>query len=146
MFYPNRVLLFTFSDIVLVKPLGWYITKVFNGESFFLRRPVEKMEFLLYRAAGVKTTVEQHWIRYAGSFLLFHFIGFLFLYTVLRLQAYLPLNPSKLPNVSADLSLNTAISFLTNTNWQNYCPEAPVETKQGIDIGQEETGVFKIPQ
>lgn len=118
-----QFLLYAATVIVLVKPLGWYITKVFNGEPFFLRRPVEKIEFLLYRAAGVKTTVEQHWIRYAGSFLLFHFIGFLFLYTILRLQAYLPLNPSNLPNVSADLSLNTAISFLTNTNWQNYAGE-----------------------
>ena len=82
--------------------------------------PVERF---LYRIAGVKPDDEMDWKRYALAMLLFNFVGFLLLYTLQRLQGALPANPAHLPAVAPDLSFNTAISFVTNTNWQSYSGE-----------------------
>jgi len=107
-----------------VKPLGWYMTRVFEGERTFLSpvfRPVEKA---LYWAGGVDETREQHWLTYTVAMLFFHVGGFLILYVLMRVQGLLPFNPAGMTAVAPDLSFNTAISFITNTNWQNYGGES----------------------
>ena len=109
--------------IAAIKPLGWYITRVFSGEEFWLRPKIAKIENTFYKIAGIRPDVEQHWIAYVACLLIFHAVGFVVLYAILRLQAYLPFNPNHVANLSPDLALNTAISFLTNTNWQNYSGE-----------------------
>jgi len=110
--------------IALVKPLGWYMTRVFNGERTFLWPVMQPVEGALYRVAGVDPAREQHWITYTLAMLFFHLGGFVILYAVMRLQAVLPFNPAGQPAVPADLSFNTATSFITNTNWQNYGGES----------------------
>jgi len=110
--------------IALVKPLGWYMTRVFNGERTFLWPVMQPVEGALYRVAGVDPAREQHWLTYTLAMLFFHLGGFVILYAVMRLQAVLPFNPAGQPAVPADLSFNTATSFITNTNWQNYGGES----------------------
>ncbi|MDQ8727721.1 potassium-transporting ATPase subunit KdpA [Bradyrhizobium sp. LHD-71] len=110
--------------VALAKPLGWFITRVFNGERTFLTPVLRPVETSLYRLAGIDETREQHWLTYATAMLVFHVAGFLFLYALMRLQAALPLNPMEMSAVAPDLSFNTAVSFITNTNWQNYGGES----------------------
>jgi K+-transporting ATPase ATPase A chain len=110
--------------LALVKPLGGYMTAVFNGERTWLSPVLRPVEAGLYRIAGVDETREQHWLTYTVAMLLFHVVGFLGLYALMRLQALLPFNPAGQSAVAEDLSFNTAISFLTNTNWQNYGGES----------------------
>lgn len=100
--------------------LGLYLTRLFNGEIGWLR-PVERP---VYALAGVVPTKEQHWSSYAIAMLVFNLAGFLLLFGILRLQDILPLNPQSLPALSSDLAFNTAVSFVTNTNWQSYGGEA----------------------
>jgi potassium-transporting ATPase potassium-binding subunit len=115
-----QIALFCAIVIALVKPLGWYMTRVFSGERTFLSPVVGPVEGFLYKVAGVDSRSEQDWLRYTVSMLIFHIGGFLILYAVLRLQGVLPFNPQGMTAVAPDLSFNTAISFITNTNWQNY--------------------------
>ena len=110
--------------VALVKPLGWYMTRVFNGESTFLSPVLRPVERGLYWIGGVDERREQHWLTYTVAMLLFHVGGFLIIYGLMRLQALLPFNPQDQSAVAADLSFNTAISFITNTNWQNYGGES----------------------
>jgi len=110
--------LFCLAVLVCVKPLGLYMARVFEGEIAFLR-PVER---LLYRLGGVKDE-EQHWTVYTIAMLAFSVAGFASLYLIQRLQAVLPFNPQGLASVTPDLSFNTSISFITNTNWQSYVGE-----------------------
>ncbi|HEX4294553.1 MAG TPA: potassium-transporting ATPase subunit KdpA [Rhizomicrobium sp.] len=105
--------------LLTVKPLGRYMTDVFEGRTTFLA-PVERV---IYRICGVDAREEQHWTVYGVSMLLFSLAGFLSLYALMRLQAMLPYNPQHLPALSEHLSFNTAMSFITNTNWQSYVPE-----------------------
>ncbi len=112
--------------LVLVKPLGGYMTSVFSGERTFLSPILRPVEAGLYWVAGVEEKREQHWLTYTVGMLLFHVVGFLGLYAVMRLQAVLPFNPAGQSAVAEDLSFNTAISFITNTNWQNYGGESTV--------------------
>jgi K+-transporting ATPase ATPase A chain len=119
-----QILLFCAIVVALVKPLGGYMTCVFNGERTFLSFLLHPVEAGLYRIAGVDEKREQHWLTYTVSMLLFHVGGFLILYALLRLQAGLPFNPMEQSAVAPDLSFNTAISFITNTNWQNYGGES----------------------
>src|SRR5579871_2887377 len=119
-----QIVLFCAIIVALVKPLGWYMTRVFNGERTFLSPILRPVEAALYAIAGVGERREQHWLTYTVAMLLFHVGGFLILYAVLRLQAVLPFNPAGQSAVAEDLSFNTAISFLTNTNWQNYGGES----------------------
>lgn len=119
-----QIALFCAAVLVLVKPLGWYMTRVFNGERTFLSPVLRPIEIGLYRAGGVDETREQHWITYTIAMLLFHVGGFLILYALLRLQGGLPFNPAGMSAVAPDLSFNTAVSFITNTNWQNYGGES----------------------
>ena len=110
--------------MALVKPLGWYMTAVFNGERTFLSPVLRPVEAGLYRLGGVDERREQDWLTYTVAMLLFHVGGFLILYTLMRLQGLLPFNPAGMTAVPEYLSFNTAISFITNTNWQNYGGES----------------------
>ena len=108
----------------LVVPLGRFMARVFEGERTFLSPVLRPVEVVLYRAAGVDERREQHWLTYTVAMLLFNVAGFLLVYALQRFQALLPLNPAGMPAVAPDLSFNTAVSFATNTNWQNYGGES----------------------
>src|SRR5271167_4762497 len=119
-----QIVLFCAIVVALVKPLGWYMTRVFNGERTFLSPVLRPVEAGIYWVGGVDDKREQHWLTYTVAMLLFHVGGFLIIYAVMRLQAVLPFNPAGQSAVAEDLSFNTAISFITNTNWQNYGGES----------------------
>jgi len=119
-----QIVLFCAIIIALVKPLGGYMTRVFNGERTFLSPVLRPVESAIYWLGGVDEKREQHWLTYTVAMLLFHVGGFLILYAVMRLQAVLPFNPADQSAVAPDLAFNTTISFLTNTNWQNYGGES----------------------
>ena len=123
-----QIILYCAIIVALVKPLGWYMTRVFNGERTFLSPVLRPVEVALYWAGGVDEKREQHWLTFTVSMLLFHVGGFLILYGLMRLQDVLPyqslFNPAGQSAVAPDLSFNTAISFITNTNWQNYGGES----------------------
>jgi K+-transporting ATPase ATPase A chain len=119
-----QILLFCAIIVALVKPLGWYMTRVFNGERTLLSPILRPVEVALYWFGGVDEKREQHWLTYTIAMLFFHVGGFLILYAVMRLQAVLPFNPAEQSAVAEDLSFNTAMSFITNTNWQNYGGES----------------------
>ena len=109
--------------LALVKPLGWYMARVYQGEPIGLDRVLGPVERFLYRLAGVRPEQEMDWKQYAVAMLLFSAAGMLLLYALQRLQGWLPLNPAHMQAVSPDLALNTATSFATNTNWQSYSGE-----------------------
>src|SRR5262245_12708436 len=117
-----------FFGIVLLftKPVGLFMARVFQGERTFLHRIFRPAEVLVYRLCGVMETEEQRWTHYTGSLLAFSFFAFLFPYALMRLQGLLPLNPQGFgaAQVSPDQGFNTAMSFMTNTNWQWYSGEA----------------------
>lgn len=115
-----QILLFCALVVALVKPLGGYMTRVFSGERTFLSFLLAPVERGLYALAGTHEREEQHWSRYAVSLLIFNLAGVLLLYGLQRVQALLPLNPDEMAAVAPDLSFNTAVSFVTNTNWQAY--------------------------
>jgi K+-transporting ATPase ATPase A chain len=119
-----QLALFISVLLLLTKPVGLYLVRVLEAEGKTFLDPVLKpMERLLYRLLKVNPRKEQGWKRYTLSLLAFSLVGFLFTYAILRLQHVLPLNPQKMGAVGPDLAFNTAVSFLTNTNWQNYVPE-----------------------
>ncbi len=118
-----QIAIFSLAVIAITKPLGGYLTRVFNGERTFLSPLLHPVERLIYALCGVREDDEQHWTIYAVAMLAFSLVGFVSLYFLQRLQAVLPFNPQHLPAVGTDLSFNTAISFVTNTNWQSYVPE-----------------------
>ncbi|MGB6396741.1 MAG: potassium-transporting ATPase subunit KdpA [Bradyrhizobium sp.] len=119
-----QIILYCVIIVALVKPLGWYMTRVFSGERTFLSPVLRPVEAGLYWIGGVDERREQHWLTYTVVMLLFHVGGFLIIYGLMRLQAILPFNPAEQSAVAEDLSFNTAISFITNTNWQNYGGES----------------------
>jgi potassium-transporting ATPase potassium-binding subunit len=106
--------------LIALKPLGSYMARVFVGDKTFLSPVLGQLERAFYKAAGVDPAREQGWFGYTLAMLIFSGAGFVSLYAILRLQAYLPLNPQHFDNLSPDLAFNTAVSFLTNTNWQAY--------------------------
>jgi K+-transporting ATPase ATPase A chain len=108
----------------LVVPLGRYMARVFEGERTFLSPVLRPVEVAFYRISGIDERREQHWITYAVAMLLFNAAGFVLLYALLRLQSFLPFNPAEMSEVAPDLAFNTAVSFTTNTNWQNYGGES----------------------
>jgi K+-transporting ATPase ATPase A chain len=119
-----QIVLYCAVIIALVVPLGWYMTRVFNGERTCLSPVLRPVEAALYRVGGVDEKREQHWLTYAVAMLLFHVPAFLLLYGMMRFQEFLPINPAGMSAVPEDLSFNTTASFLTNTNWQNYGGES----------------------
>ena len=119
-----QIALFCVLLVLLVKPLGGYMTHVFNGERTLLRPVLRPIEVGLYKICGVREDEEQHWVTYAVAMLFFSVAGFLSLYALQRLQGLLPFNPQGQSAVGEDLAFNTSISFITNTNWQSYTPES----------------------
>src|SRR5271170_1375978 len=118
-----QILLYCAIIVAITPPLGAYMTRVFSGERTFLSPVLHPVEAVIYKAAGVDERREQGWLMYTVGMLLFHLGGFLILYVLMRLQAGLPFNPAGQSAVAEDLSFNTAMSFITNTNWQNYAGE-----------------------
>lgn len=116
--------LFMLLLMVLAKPLGTFIANVMEGRRHILSPIGAPIESVIYRLSGVNREQEMGWVSYAMSLLLFSVIGVLFVYLIQRLQIWLPLNPQQMAAVSADSSFNTAISFVTNTNWQGYAGES----------------------
>jgi K+-transporting ATPase ATPase A chain len=113
-----------FLAILLVtKPLGIYMARVFGGEKTFLDPVLRPIERLMYRLCGVDETLEMRWTEYGAAMLLFSGVSLILLYLIERVQQWLPLNPQHFANVAPDLAWNTAVSFTTNTNWQAYVPE-----------------------
>ena len=119
-----QIAIFCALVLVCVKPLGAFMARVFAGERTFLYPVIGPIERGFYRLADVDPAREQHWTTYTVAMLLFNAIGFLAVYALQRLQHALPLNPQGLDPVSEHLSFNTAVSFVTNTNWQSYGGES----------------------
>jgi K+-transporting ATPase ATPase A chain len=119
-----QIILYCAIIVAIVPFLGGYMTRVFNGERTFLSPVLRPVEKALYAIGGVDERQEQHWLMYAVGMLLFHVGGFAILYALMRFQDQLPFNPADQSAVPADLAFNTAISFITNTNWQNYGGES----------------------
>ncbi len=119
-----QILLFCVIVVAITPILGVYMTRVFGGDPTFLSVILRPVEVAIYKIAGIDERHEQHAVTYTVGMLLFHLGGFLILYALMRAQALLPLNPAAQSAVAADLSFNTAMSFITNTNWQNYGGES----------------------
>ena len=122
--------IFLYLGLILLcaKPLGTYMANVFDGRRTFLHPVLRWLEVLTYKAAGIRDDVEQRWTHYTASLLSFSVFGFFIVYLLQRAQAYLPLNPQHFgtPVMPPDLAFNTAVSFMTNTNWQAYSGEATI--------------------
>ncbi|HEV2424696.1 MAG TPA: potassium-transporting ATPase subunit KdpA [Terriglobia bacterium] len=128
-----NIVVFLLVLLALTKPLGVFMTKLFQGERTFLHPVIRPIEKLTYRLCGVREDTEQRWTQYAASLIAFSLVGLLFAYIIQRLQGTLPLNPNHFGTAHApsgatpmtpDLAFNTAASFVTNTNWQNYVGES----------------------
>ena len=119
-----QILLYCLIIVALTPLLGAYMTRVFSGERTFLSPILRPVELAIYKLAGVNEQGEQHAVTYTIGMLLFHAGGLLILYVLMRAQAILPFNPAEQSAVAPDLSFNTAVSFITNTNWQNYGGES----------------------
>jgi K+-transporting ATPase ATPase A chain len=115
-----QIILFLAVLILLVKPLGWYMARVYQAKPCGLDRVLGPIERLIYKLAGIDRTQETNWKTYAMGVMLFSAVGLLAVYLLQRVQGILPLNPQGLGAVTADSSFNTAISFVSNTNWQGY--------------------------
>jgi potassium-transporting ATPase potassium-binding subunit len=122
----SLALIAVFLVVVLlcVKPMGLYIANVMEGRPIWPLRVAARAEGLVYRLCGVDPAAEMGWKRYAIALVLFNAVGVFAVYALQRLQLWLPLNPQQFTNVSPDSSFNTAVSFVTNTNWQGYSGEA----------------------
>ncbi|MGA2961324.1 MAG: potassium-transporting ATPase subunit KdpA [Candidatus Korobacteraceae bacterium] len=118
-----QIAFFTLLVLAVTKPLGVFMTRVFNRERTFMDPVLRPIERAIYRVTCVDENHEMRWTEYAVSVLLFSAVSMVVLYLIMRLQAHLPFNPQKLGSVAKDLSFNTAASFTTNTNWQAYTPE-----------------------
>ncbi|HUI41813.1 MAG TPA: potassium-transporting ATPase subunit KdpA, partial [Terriglobia bacterium] len=119
--------------LALTKPVGVFMTKLFQGERTFLHPVMRPLEKLVYRLCGVREDAEQRWTQYAASLIAFSLVSLLFVYVIQRLQGLLPFNPNHFSTghapsgataMTPDLAFNTAASFVTNTNWQNYSGES----------------------
>jgi potassium-transporting ATPase potassium-binding subunit len=127
-----NIVVFFLVVLAVAKPLGLYMTKLFEGERTFLYPLLRPLEKVTYRLCGIREDAEQRWTQYAGALIAFSLASFIFAYLIQRLQGLLPLNPmhfgsGKAPSnataMTSDLAFNTAVSFVTNTNWQNYAGE-----------------------
>src|SRR6201993_691012 len=118
-----QIALFSVIIVLITRPLGGYMTRVFAGERTFLSPVLRPVERAVYWCCGVDEKEEQHWLTYAIALLFFSVAGFVTLYALQRLQWYLPFNPQGQTAVAPDLAFNTSVSFITNTNWQAYSGE-----------------------
>jgi K+-transporting ATPase ATPase A chain len=119
-----QLLVFLVLLVAVTPPLGIFMTRVFSGERTWLTFVARPLERLIYRCCGIDETKEQHWTEYAAATLLFSLVSMLLLYGIQRLQGFLPANPQHFGGVEPALAFNTASSFTTNTNWQNYSGES----------------------
>jgi K+-transporting ATPase ATPase A chain len=119
-----QILLYCAIIVAITPILGAYMTRVFSGERTFLSPILRPVELAIYKLAGIDERQEQHAVTYTVGMLLFHLGGLFIIYALMRLQAFLPFNPAEQSAVAEDLSFNTAVSFITNTNWQNYGGES----------------------
>jgi K+-transporting ATPase ATPase A chain len=128
-----QILFYFLVILALTKPMGVFMAHVFEGERTFLHPLLRPLERIIYRLSGVREEVEQRWTQYAGAVLAFSIAKFAFTYLIQRLQGFLPLNPQGFSTAHAaagatvltpDLAFNTAVSFITNTNWQAYSAES----------------------
>jgi K+-transporting ATPase ATPase A chain len=119
-----QIALFVALLLLFTRPLGGYLDNVMAGRRTFLSPVLLPVERGFYRLAGIDPKEEQSWWVYARAMIVFHIVGFAFLYVMLRLQDLLPFNPQGMASVAPDLAGNTAVSFLTNTNWQSYGGES----------------------
>jgi potassium-transporting ATPase potassium-binding subunit len=110
--------------LITVKPFGLYMANVMEGQPIWPLRMGARLEALIYRLCGIDPDAQMGWKKYAIALIIFNSLGALAVYALQRLQVWLPLNPQQFPNVSPDSSFNTAVSFITNTNWQGYSGEA----------------------
>lgn len=120
----GQALLLLIAVLGLAKPLGLYMAKVFGGERTLLTPVIEPVERAIYRICGIDASREMMWSGYIYALLAFSFVSVVYLYVLLRTQAWLPFNPQHFGNMAPDLAFNTAISFMTNTNWQFYSGES----------------------
>ena len=118
-----QIAIFAVLVILIAKPFGGYMTRVFNGERTPLHLELRPIEAGIYKLCGVRENEELYWVNYAAAMLAFSFAGFVTMYGIQRLQNLLPFNPAGQDAVSPDLAFNTSTSFITNTNWQNYSGE-----------------------
>jgi K+-transporting ATPase ATPase A chain len=118
------VVVFFLVLLASVKPFGLYMANVMEGRPIWPLRVGARFEGLIYRLCGIDPAAQMGWKKYAVALIVFNALGALAVYALQRLQVWLPLNPQQLPNVSPDSSFNTAVSFITNTNWQGYSGEA----------------------
>lgn len=119
-----QIIIYFVVLVLLVKPLGGYMARVYQGERTLLTPVIAPVERLIYRMCGVKPDEEMNWKIYTASLLVFSFFGIVLLFVILRIQSVLPLNSGKMPGMPVDTAFNTAVSFVTNTNWQNYGGES----------------------
>ena len=115
-----QIALYFLVLLLLIRPLGGYMARVYEGKSCGLDRVYGFLERLIYRFAGIHPEQEMGWKSYLSAMLFFNLFGLLVVYVIQRLQFYLPLNPQAFPAIAPDLAFNTAASFATNTNWQAY--------------------------
>ena len=115
-----QIILFLVVLTLLAKPMGIYLTRVYSGEKTFLDFIFKPFERLIYAVTRVDTGSEMNWKQYGAAMLIFRLLSSLALYAIQRLQGVLPLNPQNFSETSPELSFNTAVSFVTNTNWQSY--------------------------
>jgi potassium-transporting ATPase potassium-binding subunit len=130
-----QILVFFAIIVAITKPVGSFMYRVFEGQRTFLHPVLGWLERLIYRVSGIREDEEQTWVRYTASLLSLSIFSFLFVYLIQRLQGFLPLNPMhfstpKAPTgatpMTPDLAFNTAVSFMTNTDWQSYSPDTTV--------------------
>jgi K+-transporting ATPase ATPase A chain len=115
-----QISLYILALLLLVKPSGWYMAKVYEGKPCGLNKIGGPFEKFLYRFAGIDPKNEMDWKTYLAAMLVFNLLGLLLMYAIQRLQFFFPLNPQTFSGTSPHLSFNTAVSFVTNTNWQSY--------------------------
>ncbi len=118
-----QIALYIITILIFVKPLGWYMARVYEGQSCGLNNVFGFFERFIYRVCGIQAAAEMNWKKYLSAMLFFNFISILFVFLMQRYQNLLPLNPQLFGKVPADLAFNTATSFVTNTNWQAYAGE-----------------------
>lgn len=119
-----QVLIYFAALLILAPFIGRFMARVFQGERTWLSPVLAPIERFTYRLSGINPTVEMNWRQYAFALMVFNLIGFLIVFALQLWQSHLPLNPQKIPDVPLLLALNTAISFMTNTNWQAYSGES----------------------
>ena len=118
------IMLFLLIVTLFAIPLGKYMSNIFTGKKTFITPLIRPLEAFIYRIASIDENNEMSWKRYTYALLIFNIIGILFLFVLQLIQGYLPLNPENMSSVRWDTALNTAISFVTNTNWQSYAGES----------------------